>query len=625
MMRFQDLPIKRKLVGLMFLTSMAVLLVAAAAMLAYEFRSYHRDMAARLGAVASIVANNSAAVLGFDDPELGNQILSSLRVQPEVSRAALYDEAGIIYSRFPTNLALGEFPATLADGDRAGFNPDYFTLYMPVTQENHRMGTVYLKADYRQMYQRLEIYGAILWIVLLAAGLLGLFLANLFEGTISKPMLELTNVAKSISRRKDYSLRAVNNSKDELGYLTQAFNSMLSQIQARDSKLQESEKRFREMIDALPTAVYTTDASGRLTHFNPASAELSGRTPSLGTDQWCVSWKLYNADGSPIAHDQWPMALAMKNGHAIRSTELIVERPDGRRAWVSAYPTPLYDGGGQMTGGINMLVDITDRKRAEESMRRSEARYRSIFKGVPVSLWEEDFSGVMSALAELRARGMKDVRRYCADHPEFVQDIKRLIRVRDVNDCTVRMFEARDKEELLGALADVFTADWLPVLIEEIRALAEGESFLQGEAVLRTVQGNPINVLYAMSLPPGTEEYDRVLFSMIDITERKRVELALLDSEQRFRMIADNIPVLAWTADPLGVRTWYNKQWCEYTGLTLEVAQSDGWESLQHPEHRPSGTLQTSFECGEPWEDTFPLRGRDGHVPLVSIPGGADL
>ena len=84
------------------------------------------------------------------------------------------------------------------------------------------------------------------------------------------------------------------------------------------------------MIDALPAAIYTTDAEGRLTHFNPAAVEFSGRTPELGTDRWCVSWKLYYPDGRPMPHDECPMAIALKEGRVIKGAEAIAERPDAR-------------------------------------------------------------------------------------------------------------------------------------------------------------------------------------------------------------------------------------------------------------------------------------------------------
>ncbi len=81
-----------------------------------------------------------------------------------------------------------------------------------------------------------------------------------------------------------------------------------------DVAFRESARRFREMIDALPAAIYTTDAEGLLTHFNPACVEFSGRTPELGTDHWCVTWKLYYPDGRPMPHDECPMAIALKTG-----------------------------------------------------------------------------------------------------------------------------------------------------------------------------------------------------------------------------------------------------------------------------------------------------------------------
>src|SRR5579872_7232453 len=99
--------------------------------------------------------------------------------------------------------------------------------------------------------------------------------------------------------------------------------------------LRESERRFREMIDALPAAIYTTDAEGRLTHFNPAAVRLSGRTPELGTDQWCVTWKLFWPDGSRMQHDECPMAVALKEGRILRDADILAERPDGKRLWLT--------------------------------------------------------------------------------------------------------------------------------------------------------------------------------------------------------------------------------------------------------------------------------------------------
>jgi PAS domain S-box-containing protein len=160
-----------------------------------------------------------------------------------------------------------------------------------------------------------------------------------------------------------------------------------------EEALRENERRFREMIDALPTAIYTTDAEGLLTHFNPAAVEFSGRVPELGTDRWCISLRLYHPDGTPLPHDQCPMALAIKEGRVVRGTQAIAERPDGKRIWFEPYPTPLRNSKGRIVGGINMLVDITERKQAEESLRESEERFRAILRQATAGIVRKDAEG----------------------------------------------------------------------------------------------------------------------------------------------------------------------------------------------------------------------------------------
>ncbi|WP_247508920.1 PAS domain S-box protein [Bradyrhizobium sp. 157] len=136
-----------------------------------------------------------------------------------------------------------------------------------------------------------------------------------------------------------------------------------------ERKLQESELRLKELLAAIPAAIYTTDAQGKITYFNEAAVEFSGRTPVLGTDEWCVTWKLFMPDGTPLPHDQCPMAVALKEGRAVRGAEAVAERPDGTRVPFIPFPTPLRDSSGKVTGAINMLVDISERRQAETQQR----------------------------------------------------------------------------------------------------------------------------------------------------------------------------------------------------------------------------------------------------------------
>ena len=125
---------------------------------------------------------------------------------------------------------------------------------------------------------------------------------------------------------------------------------------------------FHAFLDTLGVAVYTTDADGRITYFNEASTSLWGRSPELG-EQWCGSWRLYWPDGRRMQHDECPMAVALKEDRAIRGVEAELERPDGTRAVFMAYPTPLHDSGGTLVGAVNVLVDVTERRKAEEALR----------------------------------------------------------------------------------------------------------------------------------------------------------------------------------------------------------------------------------------------------------------
>lgn len=118
-------------------------------------------------------------------------------------------------------------------------------------------------------------------------------------------------------------------------------------------------------LDGLAAPIYLTDAEGRLTYFNEACVALAGRRPELGVDRWCVSWRLYEEDGTPLPHEECPLAVSLREQRPVRGGAAICERPDGTRIRVRPFPTPLFDEEGQLTGALNMLAGPSDSEHAE--------------------------------------------------------------------------------------------------------------------------------------------------------------------------------------------------------------------------------------------------------------------
>jgi PAS domain S-box-containing protein len=177
--------------------------------------------------------------------------------------------------------------------------------------------------------------------------------------------------------------------KDFQGAAATSLNGIFNSI------LAQNDSPYIQLLQQLPAAVYTCNARGEITFYNNSAAQLWGRQPQIGKDLWSGFWKIFYPDGSPMAPEDCPMALALKEERAIEGREIIIERPDGKRLHILPHPRPLFDSAGKLAGAVNMLFDITEHREANnsfaenqnilkqnEELRRSEERYHRMIAEV---------------------------------------------------------------------------------------------------------------------------------------------------------------------------------------------------------------------------------------------------
>ncbi|HMG92094.1 MAG TPA: PAS domain S-box protein [Chryseolinea sp.] len=204
---------------------------------------------------------------------------------------------------------------------------------------------------------------------------------------------DTVRIAKD-GRRIDISL-AVSPIKDKQRNIIGAskISRDITKQKQAEAVLRNNEERFRELVKHLPAAVYACDSEGQITFYNDSAVKVWGRTPEIGKDKWCGSWKMVKEDGSLLPHESCPMAIAFKEGRAILGEEVWVERPDGTRSIVQVYPQPLFSLSGEKTGAINMVIDVTEQKEAAKRIRESEENFHQLAELTPEKVSAADAQG----------------------------------------------------------------------------------------------------------------------------------------------------------------------------------------------------------------------------------------
>ena len=333
-------------------------------------------------------------------------------------------------------------------------------------------------------------------------------------------------------------------------------------------------------LDLLPVPVFLTSVpDGRILRCNQRAVELCGGDAGV-PDRLCEL--LHGLAGDtrslPVCTDQ--IAMALQNGAPLRDAEAVLETA-GRQIAVSIAIAPIRDAGNRVSASLTICQDITDRRQNEQTFRDSERRYREIVETANEGIWTLDDQAKITFVN----RRMADLVGYLPEE----------------------MIGQRKWDFMFGE--DVAA---MKALFERRR---QGVAEEVADIRFRHHDGREIwTLMAARPLHNGAGRFIGALDLFSDITERRRAEQALRDSEERFRTLADNIAQLAWMADETGRVFWYNRRWFEYTGRTLEEMQGWGWQKVHHPDHVQSVIEKISrcFETGEIWEDTFPLRARDG-------------
>jgi PAS domain S-box-containing protein len=244
------------------------------------------------------------------------------------------------------------------------------------------------------------------------------------------------------------------------GQLVQLFGGVTAAPRRRTAA-GRAEQPYRDFLEALGVAVYTTDADGRITFFNQAAADFWGRRPELG-EEWCGSWRLFWSDGRPMRHDECPMAIALHENRPVRGYEAIAERPDGSRVFFVPFPTPLRDANGRLIGAVNVLVDVTERKRAEEALRATaEALHLS-------STVKDEFLGLVSHELRTPVTTIFGNARLLRERGDQLGDAQRHSMIVDIAEDSDRLLAIVENLLLLTKLASGSPVDLEPQVLAHV-------------------------------------------------------------------------------------------------------------------------------------------------------------
>ena len=375
----------------------SLLLVGSAVIVSERYLS-KKSMTEQLMTVSRILADRSTAALSFDDQKAATEILSALDQTSTVILACIYDRSQSLFARYAGDRLqiCPEIPQT--DGHQ--FLDRYFELYQSVILEGDLIGTVYLRATLRELDKRLISFIILVMSIVLLAGIVSYLMANKQQATISKPILELADIARQISARSDYSVRAPRGADDEMGALNRAFNNMLEQIRKREvardtanQALEEKENNLAITLDSIADAVITTDAEGCITRMNPVAEQLTGWSfeDARGNTLKTIFQIIHATTHKPIEN---PIQKVMATGETVYlSNHTTLISRDGTEYQIADSAAPIRNEDSRVIGMVLVFNDITEQYQLRQAAAKNERDMTAVMDNTPAVIHIKDTDG----------------------------------------------------------------------------------------------------------------------------------------------------------------------------------------------------------------------------------------
>ena len=307
---------------------------------------------------------------------------------------------------------------------------------------------------------------------------------------------------------------------------------LLRDLRVSEERLSAAAAEWSATFDAMNDSVALFDSGGKVLRCNAATAELTGRSYDEIIGRACH--EVFH--GSEEWHRSCPQLQARVS---LRSESAVLEQ-DGR--WLRVTFQPMSDAAGNYSGGVHVVSDVTELTQAEQALRASETRFRSLFEDAPIAMWEEDHSAVKIELERLLTSGVGDIAAYLRSHPAEYLHCLEAARTLDVNRAAVQLFEATDRQELMARANALYLAERPGNLCLFWAALLAGERSMSYEETNLTLRGESIEVLETCTLAPGGEtSWERVYIDDADITALKQAEHQVQQSLSQLQSVFDEV------------------------------------------------------------------------------------